>query len=393
MRLLFLAQSPPSLWRGGGALRMYHMVRYLGERYDLDLVVPASEGVEEAENLLRKVCSDMEFVTPSPGGTMQLVLRIGPYEKDPTLATAIRRRLETKKYAAVQVEKPAMLPYLPKNIRMPIILDTWAYGLAGPLRALRHEAGFLTRARNLLQLIRFGMFDTFCWPDTSCILVVSEEDRIRCQYARPGRKVLVVPNGIDCSAVRPGTPRKEGPPIILFTGDMGFTPNVDAALFLGCRIFPEIRRIHPDAELHLVGRNPDHRLRYLSGSSSGITITGAVEDMVPYLHAATVYVAPHFTGAGTRTKLLEAMAAGLAIVTTNIGIEGIEASHDQEVMIANDLPSLVAAVVHLLGNPQARIRLGTAARRLMEERYDWSRCLAPLETLYAGLLPKKVVTC
>jgi glycosyltransferase involved in cell wall biosynthesis len=87
------------------------------------------------------------------------------------------------------------------------------------------------------------------------------------------------------------------------------------------------------------------------------------------------------------------MAAGCAIVTTSIGIEGIEASHDQEVVIANDLPSLIAAVLRLLGNPHARIRLGTAARRLMEERYDWSRCLAPLETLYAELLSKKVVPC
>lgn len=393
MSLLFLAPSPPSFRQGGGALRMYHLVRYLGERFDLDLVAPALEGVEEAENLLGKVCSDMEFVTPSPGGTLRRGLRLGPYEKDPELAAVVRRRLETQTYSAVQVEKPAMLPYLPKDLRLPIILDTWAYGLVGPFRALRHEAGVLTRARNLLQIIRFGLFDAFCWPDTYCILVVSEEDRIRCQHARPERKVLVVPNGFDCSAVRPGTLRNEGPPVILFTGDMGFPPNVDAALFLACRIFPEIRRVHPDAELRLVGRNPGPRLRNLSGSGSGITVTGAVEDMVPYLHAATVYVAPHFTGAGTRTKLLEAMAAGCAIVTTSIGIEGIKALHDQGVMIANDLPSLVAAVLHLLGSPQARARLGAAARHLMEERYDWSRCLAPLDTLYAGLMPKKAVSC
>ena len=369
------------------------MVRYLGERFDLDLVALAVEGVEEGEHLLGKFCSEMEFVTPSPGGVLRRVIRVSPYVKDPALAYAVQRRLETRAYSAVQVEKPAMLPYLPKDLRIPIILDTWAYGLAGPLRALRHEAGVLTRARNLLQVIRFGMFDAFCWPDTSCILVVSEEDRIRCQHERPGRKVLIVPNGIDCSAVRPGTLRNEGSPVILFTGDMGFPPNVDAALFLACRIFPEIRRVHPNAELRLVGRNPDPRLQRLAGSGSGITVTGAVEDMVPYLHAATVYVAPHFTGAGTRTKLLEAMAAGCAIVTTSIGIEGIKASHDQEVMIANDLPSLVAAVLHLLGNPQARIHLGTAARHLMEEQYDWPRCLVPLETLYAGLLPKKVVSC
>jgi glycosyltransferase involved in cell wall biosynthesis len=392
-RILFLAPNPPSPRAGGGALRMYHLVRFLGERFDLDLIAPTGERGIEAEVHLQKFCSSIEFVPPDPGGVLRRICRIGPYEKDPALARVIRRRVDTRTYAAVQVEKPAMLPYLPKDLRMPIILDTWAYGLAGPLRALRHEGGLLTRARNLLQLIRFGVFDAFCWPDTSCILVVSEEDRIRCQQERPRRQVLVIPNGIDCSVVRPGTPRTEGPPVILFTGDMGFAPNVDAALFLAGGIFPEIRRVYPDAELRLVGRNPDRRLRQLSGSCAGITVKGAVEDMVPYLHAATVYAAPHFTGAGTRTKLLEAMAAGLAIVTTSIGIEGIDASHEQEVMIANDRSSLITAVLGLLGNPRERIRLGNAARRLMEERYDWSRCLAPLETLYAGLLPKKVISC
>src|SRR5213594_2238906 len=383
MRLLFLAPSPPSPCRGGGSLRMYHIVRYLGERYDLDLVAPALEGVEEAENLVGKVCSDMEFVTPSSGGVLRRVIRVSPYVKDPALAYAVRRRLETRAYSAVQVEKPAMLPYLPKDLPMPIILDTWAYGLAGPLRALRHEAGILTRARNLLQFIRFSIFDAFCWPETSCILVVSEEDRIRCQQERPGRKVLVIPNGIDCAAVKPKAWGRESPPVVLFTGDMGFAPNVDAAILLASRLFPEIRRNHPDAELRLVGRNPESRVRRLSGT--GITVTGEVTDMTPHLHQATIYVAPHFTGAGTRTKLLEAMAAGLPIVTTSIGIEGIDAAHERDVLIGDDPPSLVLAVERLLGDASERVRLGTAARQLVEERYDWSTCLAPLEALYKNL--------
>jgi glycosyltransferase involved in cell wall biosynthesis len=307
------------------------------------------------------------------------------------LAVAIRRRLASRPYAGVQVEKPAMLPYLPPDTRVPIILDTWAFGLAGAWRALRHEPGVVTRLRNLLRLVRFSVFDAFCWPDTYCILVVSEVDRERCLRARPGRRVLVVPNGVDCAAVRPGPVRGGGPSVLLFTGDMGFAPNVDAALLLASRIFPEVRRLHPDAELRLAGRNPDPRLLALRGP--GVTVTGEVPDMTPHLHAATVYVAPHLTGAGTRTKLLEAMAAGLPIVTTRVGCEGIEATDGRELHIADDPPATVSAVLHLLANPPERQRLGAAARRLVEERYDWSRCLAPLETLYASLLPVRAARC
>lgn len=391
MSLLFLAPNPPSPRTGGGSLRMLHMARFLGERFDLDLVAPALEGADETERLLRPCCREIEFVSPSPGRARRRLLRLGPYEKDPALAAAIRRRLTSRAYAAVQVEKPAMLPYVPAGTAVPIVLDTWAFGLAGAWRALRHEPGIPTRLRNLVRLVRFSAFDAFGWPATACILVVSEMDRQRCLRARPDRRVLVVPNGVDCTAFRPGPLSDGAPPILLFTGDMGFAPNVAAAVLLVSRMFPEIRRRHPEAELRLVGRNPDRRLLDLRGP--GVVVTGQVPEMLSHLHAATVYVAPHETGAGTRTKLLEAMAAGLPIVTTRIGIEGIEATPEREVVIADDPTEAAGAVLRLLADPAARRRLGTAARRLVEERYDWPRCLAPLEALYAGLLPVRTARC
>lgn len=366
---------------------MFHMVRFLGERFDLDLVAPALAGAEEARHRLHERCGDIEFVPPAPGGLRRRVLRLGPYEVDPGLAAVIRERIRQRRYGAVQVEKPAMLPYLPRTTGVPVVLDTFAFGQTGAWRALRHERGALTRARNALRLIRFTMFDAFCWPALHRILVVSEVDKARSRRARPEAAVVVVPNGVDCAAIRPGPPGNGGPPVVVFSGDMSFEPNVDAALLLGRRIFPEIRRAHPDAELRFVGRNPDPRLGALGGG--GITITGQVADMLPHLHAATVYVAPHFTGSGTRTKLLEAMAAGLPIVTTSIGIEGIEAEDGREVIIADDPSATAAAILRLLSLPEERRRLGAAARRLAEARYDWPRCLAPLEGVYAGLVPAK----
>jgi glycosyltransferase involved in cell wall biosynthesis len=370
---------------------MFHMVRFLGERFDVDLVAPAAEGAGNAHRLLKDRCGEMEFVAPAPGAFRRRFLRLSPYEKDPALAEAILRRLAMGKYAAVHVEKPAMLPYLPRETRIPIILDTFAYGLTGALRALRYEPGPIRRARNLLRLIRHAVFDAFCWPATHCILVVSEPDRKRCLRQRPNRKVLLVPNGVDCAAIRPGPFRDAGAPVLVFTGDMSFAPNVEAARLLALRIFPEVRRRHPGTELHLVGRNPARRVLALRGPA--ITITGAVPDMLPHLHAATVYVAPIATGAGTRTKLLEAMAAGLPIVTTRVGIEGIDAIDGQQVLLADPPGAFTAAVLRLLADPAERRRLGAAARRLMEERYDWARCLAPLQAFYARLLPRRAATC
>jgi glycosyltransferase involved in cell wall biosynthesis len=387
MRLLFLAAAPPSRTHGGGALRMFHLVRFLGERFDLDLVAPDAEGAEDSTRLLRSRCREMELVPPAPGAARRRLLRLGPYEKDPALARAIHRRLASGRYAAVQVEKPAMLPYLPKAVRIPIVLDTFAYGLTGAVRALEHERGVTARVRNLLRLIRFAAFDAFCWPDTHCILVVSELDRQRCLQRRPNARALIVPNGVDCAAIRPGPFREGVPPILLFTGDMGFEPNVQAALTLAHDVLPRVWQTYPDAELRLVGRNPDPRVLNLRGP--GVVVTGEVPDMLPHLHTATLYVAPLATGAGTRTKLLEALAAGLPIITSHIGIEGIEAIDGRDLVIADGSRAMSGAVSRLLGAPQERQRLGLAARRLAESRYDWPQCLAPLESLYGRLLSTK----
>ncbi len=387
MSVLFLAPSPPCPGMGGGSLRMFHMARFLGQRFPLDLVAPALEGMETSRRLLSQFCAEMEFVPPTSRAVWRRRVHLGPYERDPALRRAVQRRLETGRYAAVHVEKPAMLPVLPAGLRLPIVLDTFAYGLAGAIRALRHERGVLTRARNLLRLARFATFDAWCWPETHCILVVSEPDRKRCLEGRPRSRVLVVPNGVDCSTHQPGPFRENGPPLLVFTGDMAFDPNIEAAQTLATQIFPTIRREFPEAELRIVGRNPTAPVRALRGS--GVTVTGEVEDVTPHLQAATLYVAPLTIGAGTRTKLLEALAVGVPIVTTRVGIEGIDATDGVEVVLADDPEATIASVRRLLVNPAARRRLSGAARRLAEREYDWRSCLAPLEDLYGSLLPPR----
>jgi glycosyltransferase involved in cell wall biosynthesis len=170
---------------------------------------------------------------------------------------------------------------------------------------------------------------------------------------------------------------------------MGFDPNVHAAHLLVDTILPRVRRSNPEVTLWLVGRRPDPSVLRLA--RPGVVVTGEVPDMLPYLHKATVYVAPLRTGAGTRTKLLEAMAAGLPIVTTRIGLEGIDAEDGREVIVADEPESMADAVVRLLRQPWQRHDMGGAARRLAEKRYDWDRCLTPLAAMYGDLLAPKAV--
>lgn len=390
-RLLFLAPTPPSDCHGGGALRILHLLRFLGSRFQVDLVAPAHEGVEDAQRLLRDVCADMVFVPTQRPGFLDRVGHIGPYVKDRAVAAVVRERLATAEYGAVHVEKPAMVPCVPSNITVPLVLDIWAYGLVTPLRILRSSAGGVSRSRQVVRLIKLGLFNRYCWPSTYCIVVVSEEDRIRCERRHPGRRVLVVPNGVDCRTILPKPDHATTSPVLLFTGDMGVERNIDAALLLASEVFPAIRREFPQAELRLVGRNPDQRVRRLAGS--GILVTGAVPDIRPHLRAATIYVAPHFTGSGARTKLLEAMAGGLPIITTSIGIEGMKVQPGRDLLIADQPADMVESIQTLLASQADRERFARAARHMAEVWYDWDSCLWPLEPLYQELLGQKAVAC
>ena len=116
------------------------------------------------------------------------------------------------------------------------------------------------------------------------MVLVSETDRQRCERERPQRRTIVVPNGVDCDAFRPPEARYSGPPTIVFSGDMSFQPNVDAAEVLAREIFPRLRRRAPEARLRLVGRKPDPRVQALAGDA--VEVTGAVPKMQPYLEQA-----------------------------------------------------------------------------------------------------------
>ena len=391
-RLLFLAPVPPTDHQGGGPLRMLHLLRFLGSRYQVDLIAPAVDGWEEAQRSLQGVCAEATFVPPQGPGLLDRLGQVSPYVKDRALASVVRERLASGVYGAVHVEKLGLIASLPPQMAIPVVLDIWSYGLPSPLGIFKNGGGTTGRPKPFVRRLKLGLYDRWCWPLTSCVTVVSEEDRIRCEGAHPGQRVIVVPNGVDCQAIRPKSDHAMTSPVLLFTGDMGAEPNVEAATVLATEVFPAIRREFPKAELRLVGRNPDPRVARLAGP--GIMVTGAVPDMQVHLRAATIYVAPHFTGPATRTKLLEAMAAGLPIITTSLGTEGMKVQPGRDLLVADQPADMIESIQTLLASQPDRERFAQAARHMAEVWYDWSRCLWPLEPLYQNLLaPKPAVAC
>ena len=205
---------------------------------------------------------------------------------------------------------------------------------------------------------------------------------------------MLIPNGIDLNDYEIPRPNDQipiaslpflapNPYILLFTGKMDYRPNVDAALWFAEEIFPRIRAAQPEAQFVVAGQKPHPRLDRLR-QQPGIVITGAVPDLRPYLEAATVYVAPLRMGGGTRFKLLEAMAVRKPIVSTRFGAEGFDVTEGRELLLADTPAEFAAAVLDLLKDEAKRASLGEAARRFVEQGYDWAAILPKVEAAYAA---------
>ena len=168
---------------------------------------------------------------------------------------------------------------------------------------------------------------------------------------------------------------------MVFSGTMDFRPNVDAALWFAQEVLPLIRQEEPDARFMVVGQKPHRRLDVLRGRSD-VTLTGAVDDVRPYIAGAAVYVVPLRMGGGTRFKILEAAAMSRAVVSTSMGCDGFPVESGRELLIADTPRAFADAVVALLRDPVRRAELGAAARTFVQA-YDWKNIIPRMEAVYA----------
>jgi glycosyltransferase involved in cell wall biosynthesis len=165
---------------------------------------------------------------------------------------------------------------------------------------------------------------------------------------------------------------------------MDYRPNVDAALWFTESILPLIVERHPDTKLYIVGQKPHSSLQSLSGNKH-VEITGWVSEVQPFLRAADVYVAPLRMGAGTRLKMLEAMASGCAVAATTVAASGLVAEAQNAMLLADTETTFANVVVRLLESPEQRVTLGEQAQQVVRRFYDWSALLPCLLQIHRDI--------
>jgi glycosyltransferase involved in cell wall biosynthesis len=199
-------------------------------------------------------------------------------------------------------------------------------------------------------------------------IVVSESDRRILLSMNPHLRIDVIPNGVDTNLYQP-LAHSSISPALVFVGNMGYRPNIDAMNYFCRAIYPQIRREVADLEMWIVGINPSPEVKQLEGN--GVHVTGPVNDVRPFYSRSTVCVIPLRAGGGTRLKILEAMAVGRPIVSTSIGCEGLEVVDGEHLFIADTPQQFVERTIALLRDEGLRQRISTQARKLVVTQYDW----------------------
>lgn len=405
MRILFLSAQLPEPAHAGGTLRTSGLMRGAhAAGHTLHLLAfgdPApSQSVREA---LGRYCARVEVIAPPQRSITDrlrdLILTSQPDMQrrfaSPLYAARLAELLAAEPYDIIQIESLEMATYLPVikagQPHTPVIYDSFNAEFALQRSIYEAERADLARLPgaiySFVQWRRLIRFERHVCQTADHIIAVSEADAAAFRALAPGRPLTVVPNGIDAAPyARSDTSLDLGPAALVFTGSMSYRPNVDAALWFADQVLPAIRAAVPEARFFIVGSQPHARLHPLR-ERDDVQITGWVPDVIPFLHAAAVFVVPLRMGSGTRLKILQAMAAGRAVVSTTLGAQGLDAQDGIALRLADTASDFARTVIDLLGAPEKRRMLGQAGARLVAQRYDWSVIVPRLLAVYDALAP------
>jgi glycosyltransferase involved in cell wall biosynthesis len=236
-------------------------------------------------------------------------------------------------------------------------------------RQALHENNPLKRICFRLEAARMIRYESATVRKFHHIIAVSEEDREQMRMMTNASRITVLPTGVDLDRYRANSPEQECGAVVVFLGSMDWEANIDAVEYFCRQIWPRVLADLPSAKFRIVGRNPHARISRLASSS--VEVTGTVPSVIEHLRQAAVFVVPLRIGGGTRLKIYEAMAMGKAVVSTTIGVEGLEVHDGENILIADTPMAFAEGVIRVLKDPDQRRQLGAAAARLAA-RFDWS---------------------
>lgn len=385
MRILFVCHRLPFPPNRGGKIRPFNMIRHLAQKHSVIVGSLAHSEQELQAGLgLKAYCEDLiAEVLPSSARWLQAwkalftdIPSSTAYFWSPKLYRRIQAVLRKTNFDIIFVHCAFMAQYvngLQNGYRILDFgdLDSSKWRAYSRYRALPLSWGYRFEARKLRRYEQ-NMARRF----NHCTLTTRGEldEFSTLDVATPS---TLIPNGVDCVYFCQRPQHIHDPSVVVFLGRMDYFPNVDGISHFAKTIFPIVRQNVPNTELRIIGSSPIRKVRALT-RIPGVSVTGQVPDVRPYLADAAVSVAPLRIAQGTQNKILEAMAMGIPVVATSEAAKGIQALPERHLLVADGPEAFAGQVIRVLRDAALRQHLSEAGRRQVETAHDWSRSMAIL---------------
>jgi len=396
MRILMISSTfpyPPS--RGGTEVRTFNLLKYLCDRHLVTLATQRSPDVTDDDIQGLEDIVDMLALFPFPEASPPHLSRSNSFNKIRRLATSfakgtppnvlhrysqelqawIDHHVCENTFDAITCEHSVNAIYVRPTFQnsLKTVLNAHSLAYNWTLNHLKMGASDDV-VRDRLYLSSSYRYERRFAQQFSTIVVTTPDDQQQLAEMCPGVSSQVIPNGVDLDTFRYRTADLGGHHLV-FVGAMDGSHNVDAMQFFVKDVLPLVRQRYPDTHLSIVGARPTAAALALK-DFPGVTVTGKVSSVVDYLHQATVCVVPLRTGFGIKNKTLEAMAAGIPIVGSDRGLEGLEVDGEGvplRALRANHIEDYVDAISQLFEQPHLRMQLSQNGRSLVESTYTWER--------------------
>lgn len=407
MKILFLTQIVPFPPDAGPKVKTYHVLKALiGQGHSVTLV--SFVRPEEVQHIpaLQEICKAVHVVPihrsriADVGYMVRSYLTTRPFliERDDLrpMQDLVNKLVREGEFDFIHADQLTMVQFALRGAtacpdRKPRVIFDAHNAVWSIVERMQENSRWFLKPVLGVETRRVKRYEGELLKTVDHVLAVTDVDRVGLEEALHFSKlnqgdrvapVTVVPIAVDTEKQQP-VKRKPGSKNIVTLGTLHYPPNADGIRWFFNEVFPLIRKQVPEATLTIIGKNPPQDFLDLAAREpKTVKVTGYVPDLVPYLEESALMVVPVRAGGGMRVRILEAFAYAMPVVTTTIGLEGINAELEKDVLVADTATDFSNRVIELLENVSLQEKLSANGRRLAETKYDWQVVLKAMRPIY-----------
>lgn len=393
MRILMLVPFLPIDQMSGGQTRWYHLIKFLSKKHKIT-VMSLIRGDREKELTylpqIKKYCEKvLIFNRPKSPWTVRnlfltfismnplVVIRNFSLEE----RNAIKKELQDNHYDMIHAETFYVMPHIPKT-KVPIVLVDPTIEFSVYQHYIDNEVSFFLKPIYIFDVIKLKFWEKYYWRKANKVFAVSEEDKEIMENELPNVKVGIIPNGVDVSYFEDKKILRKVPPRVLYHGDYKWMQNVEAVNILIKEVWPLIKKQTKNVKLWISGRSIPQEVMELAKQDKDIEISESPIDNRDVFKTASVLVTPIMSPGGTRLKVLEAMASDLPVVSTSVGVAGLNIISGKHALVSNSIKEMADMTIKVLNDKELAKEIATAGKKFVAENFDWKTIVDKLNDVY-----------